>query len=90
MFISAKDKNDLFNRIAALEVRAEQLARSLNAVLDAQTMRSDPTKLKLMAKPLANPKPLSVKQKEDLKRLRRNEYQRQYKLRKKQANASAV
>lgn len=40
MFISKQEKFDLTLRVTRLESRIEQLARSLNAVLDAQTMAS--------------------------------------------------
>lgn len=86
MFISTKEKQALTDRIAALEIRVEQLARSLNSLHDVKTMQPEPGQFK-DAK--AN-KPLSAKQKAELARLRRNEYQRKYIQRKKQANATAV
>jgi hypothetical protein len=82
MFISKKEKFELTLRVTRLESRIEQLARSLNAVLDAQTIGSDPAGLKMRGRPLKDAKPLSTKQKEELQRLKRNEYQRQYKKRK--------
>lgn len=51
MFISKKEKLALTIRITVLEGRIEQLARSLNAVLDAQTMASNPAGLKNTAAP---------------------------------------
>jgi hypothetical protein len=86
MFISTKEKQAIADRIAALEVRVEQLARSLNSLHDVKTMHPAPGQFK-DAKAL---KPLSAKQKAELARLRRNEYQRKYQQRKKQANASPV
>ena len=46
MFISSKEKLSLTLRVTVLEGRVDQLARSLNAVLDSQTMASatKPTK----------------------------------------------
>jgi hypothetical protein len=63
MFIFNKEKQGFIDRIAALEVRVEQLARSLNALHDVKTMQSD-NKLKSA--------------KLEAERLRRNEYQRNY------------
>jgi hypothetical protein len=82
MFISTKEKQALTGRIEALEVRVEQLARSLNSLHDAKTMQPEPGQFK-DAKAF---KPLSAKQKAELARLKRNEYQRRYQQRKRQAN----
>ena len=74
MFIFNKEKQGFIDRIAALEVRVEQLARSLNALHDINTIRPEPGQF-TDAKPL---NPLSAKQKAELARLKRNEYQRNY------------
>ena len=87
MFISTKEKQALTDRIAALEIRVEQLARSLNSLHDVKTMQPEPGQLKSSKK---TAKPLSAKQKAELQRLKRNEYQRKYVQRKKMANATAV
>lgn len=63
MFISKQEQFDLTLRVTRLESRIEQLARSLNAVLDAQTMASasnivTPPKV---VKPLAEAKPKKKK-----------------------------
>ena len=44
MFISKLEKVSILRRIVVLEERVEQLARSLNAVLDMKTTASDPKK----------------------------------------------
>lgn len=50
MFISKQEKFDLTLRVTRLESRIEQLARSLNAVLDAKTMASATKQVKLRKK----------------------------------------
>ena len=41
MFISTKEKIDLQAKVEALEMRVDQLARSLNAVLDKLTTKEE-------------------------------------------------
>ena len=86
MFISTKEKQALTDRIAALEVRVEQLVRSLNALHDAKTMQPEPGQFKT---PKKTAKPMAAKQKAELKRLKRNEYQRKYIQRKKAEQKTA-
>ena len=50
MFISTKEKIDLQARVEALEMRVDQLVRSLNSLHDAQTMASKSNQLKVVKK----------------------------------------
>ena len=63
MFISKQEKFDLTLRVTRLESRIEQFARSLNAVLDAQTMASASNIVKppKVVKPRAATKPKKKK-----------------------------
>ena len=47
MFISKKEKSEIENRLLTLEVRVDQLARSLNALHDIKTMSSKTSSLSL-------------------------------------------
>lgn len=74
MFISNFEKETINKRLRDLETRVEQLARSLNALHDAQSLAADPTKLKLI-----EPKKKISHQ----ARAKRNAYARKYYQRKK-------
>ena len=50
MFISKKEKSDIEQRLLTLEVRVDQLARSLNALHDAKTISSESSSLFLSKK----------------------------------------
>ena len=52
MFISNLEKSRIETRLASLETRVEQLARSLNALHDAQSMASDPKTVTSQSKKL--------------------------------------
>jgi hypothetical protein len=81
MFISSKEKLSLTLRVTVLEGRIEQLARSLNAVLDAQTMASDPAGLK--------PQKPRKKYTTEQQRVKRRAYAKKYYDKKKAEQAQA-
>ena len=76
MFISTAEKESLTRRIAHLEDRVGQLARSLNALLDAKSLAPNPGQLVL--------REVSKKEKT---RAKRNAYARAYYHRKKAEKA---
>ena len=87
MFISTKEKQALADRITALEIKVDKIVRSLNALHDVKTMQPESGQFKT---PKKTAKPMAAKQKAELKRLKRNEYQRKYIQRKKAEQKTAL
>ena len=56
MFISNADKSKIESRLQALELKVEQLGRSLNALHDAKTLAPNPGQLKLRPAKKTKPK----------------------------------
>lgn len=56
MFISNADKSKIESRLQALELKVEQLGRSLNALHDAKTSAPNPDQLKLRPAKKTKPK----------------------------------
>lgn len=85
MFISTKEKQAIADCITALQIKVDKIVRSLNALHDVKTMQPEPVKT-----PKKTAKPMAAKQKAELKRLKRNEYQRKYIQRKKAEQKTAL
>lgn len=82
MFISSKEKENIDTRITSLEVRVEQLARSLNALHDKKNVKAERDKA------LAALKTHEINEKAK-EQLRRREYAKTYYYRKKAEKAAA-
>ena len=87
MFISNLEKSRIESRLASLETRVEQLARSLNALHDSQSLSSASNTVKSKA---GKPKIGRPKKSNAEIRARKNEYARAWHARKKAEKAAAA